>query len=149
VVNPANPVTQLSQADLLAIFTGTVSSWADLAKGDCPGCAASSLKAVQPYVYAEGDDLAQVFNGLFPSITPKLPNGGILAPNPGAVLQAVAADPQAIGYLPIAWVDSTVKTVKISDLPAGALRFPLVLSAAAEPQGARLSWLRCVQNAVQ
>jgi len=148
VVNPANPVNQLSQADLLAIYNGKVSAWADLAKADCPDCAASPLKAIQPYVYASGDEVARIFEGLFPSLSHKLVNG-ILAPNPQAVLQAVAADPQAIGYLPTAWVDSTVKTVKISDLPDEGLRFPLVLSATAEPQGARLSWLLCVQDAIQ
>lgn len=148
VVNPANPVTRLSRADLMAIFNGKVSAWADLAKTDCPDCAASPLKAVQPYVYADGNEVALIFEGLFLPVTLKLVNG-ILAPNPQAVLQAVAADLQAIGYLPTAWVDSTVKTVKISDLPDEGLRFPLVLSAAAEPQGARLSWLLCVQAAIQ
>ena len=148
VVNPANPVTWLSQADILAIFNGKVSSWADLAKADCPDCAASPLQAIHPYVYAAGDEVARIFEGLFPSLTHKFVNG-ILAPNPQAVRQAIAADPQAIGYLPTAWVDSTVKTLRISDLPANGLQFSLVVSAAAEPQGARLSWLLCVQDAIQ
>ena len=71
-----------------------------------------------------------------------------LRPNPLAVRQAVAGDPQAIGLIPAFWLDSTVRAVTISDPPANGMRFPIVYSASAEPQGAKLSWLLCIEKAI-
>lgn len=147
IVNPANPLIQLKVADLQAIFNGKVVAWVDLAKSACPECAASSLKAIQPYVYAEGDDMARVFESLIPGLALRQPNV-LLAPNPQAVRQAVAGDAQAIGVIPAFWLDGTVKAVTISDPPTNGLRFPIVFSAAAEPTGAKLSWLLCVQKGI-
>jgi hypothetical protein len=148
IVNPANPLSQLSLADLQAIFNGKVIAWADLAKGACLECATSTLKAIQPYVYAEGDEVARVLESLIPGLAPRQPNA-LLAPNPLAVRQAVAGDAQAIGIIPAFWLDATVKAVPISDPPANGLRFPIVFSATAEPVGAKLSWLLCVENAIK
>ncbi len=148
IVNPTNPVSLLNLADVQAIFNGKTTAWADLAKGACPACADSALKAIQPYVYAEGDDVARVFESLIPGLRPRQP-GALLAPNPLAVRQAVAGDIQAIGVIPAFWLDTTIKAVKIADPPVNGLRFPIVFSAGAEPTGAKLSWLLCVENGMK
>ena len=145
IVNPGNPLSQLSLANLQAIFNGKAAAWADLAKSGCPECTGSPLKAIQPYVYAEGDDVGRVFDSLVPGVTQRQANA-LLAPNPQAVRQAVAGDVQAVGMIPAFWLDGTVKAVKILDLPANGMRFPIVFSAPAEPAGEKLSWLLCVQK---
>jgi hypothetical protein len=147
IVNPANPLSQLSLADLKAIFSGKDAVWADLANGACPECTASTLKAIQPYVYADGDEVARVVESLIPGLTLRQPNA-LLAPNPQAVRQAVAGDPQAIGLIPAFWLDGTVRAVTISDPPSNGLHLPIVFSGTAEPAGAKLSWLLCVEQSI-
>ena len=145
VVNPANPVNQLDQAGLGAIFSGKAVTWADLPLTDCPSCASSSASAIKLYVYAPGDDLGQVFSDLVPSLSQKAPSA-LLAPDPESVRQAVAADPQAIGYIPAPLVDSSVRMVQIIDLQTEQMLFPLILSMTAEPAGEKRSWVFCVQQ---
>lgn len=147
VVNPANPLTRLSLASVTGIYAGEIKSWADLAKTDCPDCTSLALKTIQPYVYAEGDDLQMSIHNLLPGASYRLANA-LLAPNPGAVRQAVAADPQAVGLIPALWLDSSVKALSLSDPPPDGLQLPLVVSAPAAPAGEKLSWLLCLQEAM-
>ncbi len=145
IVNPANPVAQVEQASLEAIFNGKITTWRELPEEDCPGCAAQPVSQVKPYVYAAGDDFGQGLSDLFPGLSQRLP-AAILAPDPQAVRQAVAADPSAVGFVPSPVVDSSVRTVKISDPPPDGLRIPLLLSTQAEPAGMKRSWVLCIQN---
>ncbi len=148
VVNPANPLAQLDANGLEAVFSGQAAQWADLAQNGCPSCAKAPQGAIQPYIYPAGDDVGQFFAGLLPGLPARLPSA-ILAPDPAAVRQAVAADPQGIGYLPAAWVDSTVRSITLTGFTADQLRFPLLLSTAAEPQGEKRSWVLCVQDSLK
>ncbi len=145
IVNPANPVEQLSTANLEAIYTGKMDAWSDLRQLDCPECTLPDASKIKPYVYGEGDDFGRGFSDLFSALTQRLPSA-TLAPDPEAVRQAVAADPQAVGYVPVQVVDSSVRAVKISDSPAAGLRLPLLLSTQAEPAGVKRSWALCVQQ---
>jgi hypothetical protein len=147
IVNPSNPLSQLSLADLQTIFNGKVTAWAELAKSSCLQCSDSSMKAIQPYVYAPGDEVGQVIQNLVPGVAARQANA-LLAPDPQAVRQAVAGDLQAVGLIPAFWLDRTVKVVTISDPPANGLNFPILFSAAAEPAGAKLSWLLCVEKQI-
>lgn len=145
VVNPANPVDQLDLASLEAIFNGKAISWADLPQGVCPKCSTSSAGAIKLYVYAPGNDLGQVFSDLFPTLSQKAPSA-ILAPDPESVRQAVAADAQAIGFIPAPLVDSSVRPIKVVDAPPEQMLFRPVLSMQAEPTGLERSWTLCVQQ---
>ncbi len=145
IVNPANPVVQLAQASLQAIFNGKITTWQELSTEGCPGCTAQPESQIKPYVYAAGDDFGQGLGDLFPGLSQKLP-AAMLAPDPEAVRQAVAGDPSAVGFVPSPDVDSTVRAVKISDVPANKLRIPLLLSTQAEPAGMKRSWVLCIQN---
>ena len=147
IVNPASPVSQLDQAGLEAIFSGKAVTWAGLPQKDCPNCTSSSADAIKFYVYAPGDDLGRVFGDLFPALSQNAPSA-ILAPDPESVRQAVAADPQAFGYIPAPLVDSSVRIVKISDVPPERMFFSLILSMQAEPAGIKRSWVLCVQQAL-
>jgi hypothetical protein len=147
IVNPANPISQLDTNSLAAIYSGKVVAWGELPAQDCPDCKTSPENPIKPYVYAEGDDLGRGFSDLFPGLPQRLPTA-ILAPDPQAVRQAVAADPQAVGYIPMPVVDSSVRAVNISDFAAGGMRIPLLLSTQAEPEGAQRSWVLCIQQTI-
>ncbi len=145
IVNPANPVFQLDEASLEAIYRGEAVTWSDLKPESCPTCTPLIENPIKLFVYAPDDDLGKVFSGLFPSLVQKLPDA-MLAPDPEAVRQAVAGDPDALGYVPAPVVDSSVRAVKISDISTDNLRIPLLLSAQAEPAGIKRSWVLCVQQ---
>ncbi len=145
IVNPANPVAQLEQASLEAMFNGKIITWSDLPQQDCPGCTAPAQSEIRPYVYAAGDDFGQGISDLFPGLSQRLP-AAILAPDPEALRQAVAADPQAVGFIPTPVVDSSVRVVRLSNAPVASLRIPLLLSSQAEPAGIKRSWVLCIQD---
>ena len=144
VVNPANPLTQLNASEVQSILTGVFANWPELPPADCAGCARPPKGVIQPYIYPAGDDVGRLVQDLFPAQVEKLA-GAILAPDPAAVRQAVAADPGGIGFLPAPWLDSSVRSVKIVGIPAEKLQIPIIFSASAEPQAEKRSWLLCVQ----
>ncbi len=145
IVNPANPVAQLERASLEGIFNGKIVTWGDLPQQDCPECTSAEKSEIRPYVYAAGDDFGQGLSDLFPGLSQRLP-AAILAPDPEAVRQAVAADPQAVGFIPAPVLDSSVRAAKLSDAPADSLRIPLLLSTQAAPAGMKRSWVLCIQQ---
>jgi DNA-binding transcriptional LysR family regulator len=147
VVNASNPISQLHASDIQSIFSGKTLLWDDLPAADCLGCTQPPKGPVQPYIYPNGDDVGKLFSNLFPGLSVKLVDA-ILAPDPAAIRQAVASDPQGIGYLPAPWIDSSIHSVKISDLAEDKLQYPVVLSASAEPEGVKRSWVLCVQESL-
>ncbi len=147
IVNPTNPVLQLNRTSLEAIYGGKAVAWADVLQKDCPGCASFAKNGIKPYVYGEGDDFGLGFSDLFPGLSLRVLSA-VLAPDPEAVRQAVASDPQAVGIIPVPTVDSSVRQVAINDVPADHLRVPLLLSTPSEPAGAKRSWVLCVQQKI-
>lgn len=94
---------------------------------------------VQVWVPLDGDETRQAFEALI------LPDGLVspfakLAPDPAAMLSAIAADRDAVGYLPRAWVTEEVKTFDLG------IRLPVLVLAVDEPQGSALLMVSCLQG---
>jgi hypothetical protein len=143
VVNPANH-SVLHTGDLAAIFSGQVRTWRDLAvgMGAAPTGVATALP-LQIWTYAAGDDQRDAF------VATALSGAAIdvrasIAPSPQAMLEAIAADPGAIGYLPRSWVTSQVSVVEIAGVTPA--RVPLLALAPSEPQGLTRALLACLQG---
>jgi hypothetical protein len=143
VVNPSNPVTQLSVDQLKSLFNGKTESWSQLGQTPCPTCTANAAQAVKAYVYAAGEDAQQGVDRFVGSAD------AILAPDPAAVRQAVAREDGAIGFLPKHWLDGSVKAVTLTGVDPAQLSLPILAMAPAEPQGAQRAWLLCVQQKLQ
>jgi hypothetical protein len=60
------------------------------------------------------------------------------------MIEAVAKDRGAIGYVPEAWVGDSVRVLEI-ELPA-EMHLPVLALAEQEPQGALRGWLSCLQS---
>ncbi len=137
IVNPANPLDSIQTGDLVSILGSKTVDWATIAPG-------STLGAIQAWIYPQ-DSAAQALieqnilqnNRLDPEI--------LLAPGPQEMRELVAAAPGGIGFLPSHWVDQTVKTIAISDLPQGISQ-PLLAITAAQPGGDLRSLLLCLQS---
>ncbi|MBI5542878.1 MAG: phosphate ABC transporter substrate-binding protein [Deltaproteobacteria bacterium] len=120
VVNPKNPVSELSLKQLDDIFSGDLTSWKQVGGADAPIVAYSREKAGgSSRSFSEmvlgGDD---PFSGV-----KKVASGK-------AMIAAVAADPNGIGYLSLRRVSTEVKVAKVEGVEMSRLtmlsgRYPL------------------------
>ncbi len=104
IVNPNNKVSQLTLQQLKAIFTGTVTNWKQVGGDD--------LKIV---IYSR-----QPSSGTYDFFKEHILNNNNFAsdvlqmPATGAIAQSVSQEAGAIGYVGLAYLDKTLKPVKIS-----------------------------------
>jgi phosphate transport system substrate-binding protein len=133
VVNPANPVSRLTVAQLRDIFAGRAEDWEQV--GGAQG-------AIEVVSRESGSDAAAAFSnaallGVAPALT------ALVAPDWAAMRQAVSENPAAIGYLPAPEGVASVKAVGLDV----TLRALLVAVAPREPTGAARSFLAWAQSA--
>ena len=112
VVHPSNPVKGLGLLQLQDLFGGRVYEWAGVLGS------ARALGTVQPVSRESGSGTRAAFEALVMEgreVTPR----AILAPSSRAVIESVAQDPQAIGYVSIGYVTSEVKVLEVEgELPS-------------------------------
>jgi phosphate transport system substrate-binding protein len=104
VVNPANKVDQLTREQLDGIFTGKIKNWKEVGGDD-----------MQIIVYSRESS-----SGTFEFFKEKVllnknyASNALMMPATGAIIQSVAQTKGAIGYVGLAYVEKTVKDVKVS-----------------------------------
>ena len=138
ILNQANSNSNLTTNELRALFTGKVLNWDEIS---------TYQPAVSPWIYPEGNELRgfvqeKILGELrFTSLA-------YLAPNPQAMLEAVARDPGAIGFLPRSWLNQEVNLTQIDQGLQKAMNKPVLALANIKPQGGALILLDCLQNGV-
>lgn len=138
VVHPQNPLQQISLADLQAVYSGSLINWPE----------AELAGTIQPWGYPRGEDIQAAFiNAVQPGTLPRR-NVTSMAPDPQAMLEAVAASPSSIGFVPRRWLTSQVKEINIQGLNQSSLRIPILALTKAEPAGQIKDWLICVQERI-
>ena len=138
VVNPQNPLQNLTGSQVRNIFSGANRAWSDFSK--------ANVNSIVVWSYPQGNEIRQFFEDALSPVD--LLSSAHLAPDPNAMRQAVAADPSAIGYLPGRWVDSSVRPLSIAGSPAPSLRQPILAATQATPHGAQKEWLLCLQRSI-
>lgn len=103
IVNPANPVSGLTSAQIQAIFSGKINNWKDLG-GDAAG--------IHIYSRDEASGTRSVF------WKKCLKKGAIIesaniVPSNGAMKVAISQDRYALGYMSIGHLDKSVKAVNL------------------------------------
>jgi hypothetical protein len=136
IVNASNPVDNLTEDDLKAIFSGDITRWSELG---------GPFKPIQVWVNPESDEVRTAFEEVFME-NGRLPSQAMLAPDAAAMLEAVSGDIHAIGYLPGAWLDETVREVELDPLLSARLQIPLLALAPAQPSAAAGRLLYCLQQ---
>ncbi len=106
VVNPANPVSQLSSAQVQAIYAGQARNWKDFGGPDRP---------INLITRDEASGTREVFAAKILKEAAPAPQANVVSSN-GAVKTAVARDPNAIGYIGIGHVDGSVKAVSLDGI---------------------------------
>ncbi|MFZ3080464.1 MAG: hypothetical protein WA109_12355 [Bellilinea sp.] len=139
IVNPDNPVDTLDVAQVKDFYTEQATDWID-AEG-------AFLGAVQAWVYPAGDDAQSLLSSTLLADSP-IATTARIAPNPAAMLEAVAADPLAIGFLPARWLDSTVRQITVTGYASDPWTLPILAVTRSEPSGITRDWLLCVQDKI-
>lgn len=135
IVSFKNPLSEISLMDLQAIYTGRRTAW--------PGPTAEG--EIQPWVYPAGDDAQEVFNAIIPQKDTQATRFVYTAPNPQTMLDAVAANPNAVGFVPRRWLNEKVKEIRVSGVSAESMRAPILALSQSEPTGLTRDWLLCLQ----
>jgi len=143
IVNQKNPRNEFTQEELQAIFSGQTATWNT-----------SPDQPVQVWVLPAGDPARLGFDAAVMPNQPLAPDAR-LAPDPGAMLEAVAGDENSIGYLPASTITSAdptlagkVKRVQLGEALAESLTQPVIAVTASEPEGLTRQLVICLQEAV-
>jgi phosphate transport system substrate-binding protein len=110
VVHAGNPITQITLDQLKDIYTGKVTGWKELGGTDKPIVVISRDTSSGTYEVREEKVLHKE------KVTPK----ALLQASNGAVVQAVAQNPNAIGYIGIGYVSPEVKALTVNGVEASA-----------------------------
>jgi hypothetical protein len=137
VINQTNKLTALSTDDLRALYTGQMTQWEKLG---------SPLGTVEVWDYAASDQLHRVFDQAVLKGS-KVASQVYLAPTPAAIVEALSSNPEAIGYLPRAWLSSDkIHPVELEEDVTSAMRLPVLALASHEPVGALRTLVACLQT---
>lgn len=104
VVNPTNKVNQLTREQLEGIFTGKIKNWKEVGGDNMPIVVYSRESSSGTYEF-------------FKEHVMKMKNyapTALLMPATGAIIQSVSQTKGAIGYVGLAYVEKTVKALKVS-----------------------------------
>ena len=108
IVNPANPVTALSKEQLKKIYTGEYTSWSQVGGTEAPIVVVSR---------EDGSGTRTATEELL-GFTEKLKGSATIKEGNGNVQSTVAGNPNAIGYVSLTFVNTSVKTVQIDGVAA-------------------------------
>ncbi|MHB8931933.1 MAG: substrate-binding domain-containing protein [Bellilinea sp.] len=140
VVHPENPVEEMDKAQLTAIYSGTITSWSELSD--------SGVGIIQPWVYPSSED-SQILFGSQVLANEEIVTTALLAPDPDTMLDAIREDPQAIGFIPARWLDSSAKSIPVIGYANSDLTAPILAVTGEEPGSLTREWLLCVQENMQ
>ena len=106
VINPANGVTGLTRDQLKAVFAGTVTNWKELGGNDAP---------ITLYVREDGSGTREVFEEEALKKGTASTRANVVNSN-GAMKTAVGQDTNAIGYVGIGHLDTSLKGLVIDGM---------------------------------
>jgi hypothetical protein len=132
VLNPNNPISSLTRPELLDLFSGKTTDWRQL-----------DGKAAPVYVWVPlaAEETRKAFESEVMESLPVVPDAR-LAPDPAAMLEAISADPNTIGYLPAAWETGDLQTTLLG------IHMPVLVQADATPTGPAADLVACMQGAI-
>lgn len=104
IVNPNNKVSQLTREQLEGIFTGKITNWKEVGGDDAKIIAYSRESSSGTYEFFKEHVLNNKNYG----------SALLMMPATGAIVQSVTQTKGAIGYIGFAYMEKTVKHLKVS-----------------------------------
>ncbi len=105
-VNPANKVTSLTKQQVKDVFAGKITNWKDLGGKDAP---------ISLYVREDGSGTRETFEERALDKGTSVQSANVVNSN-GAMKTAIAQDPNAIGYVGIGHLDSSICGVTVDGM---------------------------------
>ena len=107
VVHPSNPVQNISLPELRGIYAGSVREWSQLA---------GSRQAIRPVIQPMESDVTAFF--IEEAMGGEAIKARVLTEgSDSAVVAHVLRDPQAVGYVTLAWAERGARPLRLSPLP--------------------------------
>jgi phosphate transport system substrate-binding protein len=119
VVNPGNKVDQLTREQLEGIFTAKIKNWKEVGGDDMPIVVYSRESSSGTYEFFKEHVL----------MNKNYASSALLMPATGAIIQSVSQTKGAIGYVGLAYIEKTVKALKVSYDKGKTYVYPTVESA--------------------
>ena len=145
VVNPKNPVANLTQAQVQDIFAGKITNWKTLGGHDA---------AIHLYTRDEASGTREVFWGIMLKKGKIAESANVVASN-GAMKSALAGDADGIGYVSIGHIDATIKAPTLDGVTpdqdnAKSGKYPvtrkLYMNTKGEPKGLVADFIAYIQG---
>ncbi len=108
VVNPQNPITNVTTDQLRGLFSGAIKNWKEVGGTDGP---------VRPITREEGSGTRESFVTLVMG-KDKVSRGALTQESNGAVKELVKGDAAAIGYMSLGLVGSELKAIMVDGVEA-------------------------------
>ena len=136
IVHLENPKKELSQSELISLFTGRLERWNEIGTLD---------QDVKVWIFPETNLLSESFqSGVLNG--QRFTRLASLAPSSQAMLESVASEPGAIGFLPRSWLTDDVQAIQVDPQLQISTRKPLLALTPSEPQGAVKELIGCLQR---
>jgi phosphate transport system substrate-binding protein len=128
VVNPSNPVSELTITQLSAIYTNKITNWKEVGGNDAPIVAMSRDTNSGTYVYFK-ETVVQMAG--LPTKDTKLEYGNkvLMLPSTEEGVSQVAGNPKAIFYAGLGYTNNTVKAIAVKKTASGPAVKPTVETA--------------------
>jgi len=120
VVNPANPVDQLTIAQISDIYSGRINNWAEVGGEDRPIVRLSRETNSGTHVYF----LEQVLRGGASDDSTLFSPTTLLLPSSEGISAEIRQNPNAIGYDGLGYVTPDMKVVAVAPTPEGPFTYP-------------------------
>lgn len=104
IVHPDNPVTDLSIEQLMGIYKGDIKNWKDVGGPDSQIVVIS--RDTSSGTYEVWEEKVMNKERVYP--------GALLQASSGAVVQAVSSNKNAVGYVGIGYINSSIKPVSVN-----------------------------------
>ena len=128
VVNPANPVQKLTIAQLSDIFTGKIKNWKQVGGSDLKITALSRERNSGTHVYFL-EAVVKKGNKKNPE---EYSQDVLMMPSSQAIIEEVAVNPSAIGYVGMGYLTAKEKVVSVSKGSGKPYVYPTVKSVLAK-----------------
>jgi hypothetical protein len=136
IVNPENPKKEFSRSELISLFSGRIVNWTEIGTLD---------QKVEVWIFPEKNLISETFQaGVLGG--ERFTRLATIAPTAEAMLESIASQPGAIGFLPQSWLSADVQAVQIPEAQQLSVRKPLLALVQAEPQGDLAALVACLQN---
>jgi hypothetical protein len=137
VINSNQKALAIHTDQIRSLFDGGITDWsqADGIKGD-----------VHPWVYPDNNELESILKRIVMNGEQISPSASI-ATDAKSMLQAIAQDDNAIGFLPSSWLTNTIQTIVLDDDLESQLTFPVLALTESNPRGPLSVFIACLQKA--